>query len=160
MSVAKSSSPMDDAEAVQPIEHFDGSSDCILTKAGSKTSSVIASLSSQGAVRPAGERFFGFPNEVPLQDDLLCAIGQLALLSPFELLQIFHQLRKHGSLEMVRDDGLLADCMVGEGGVLEAKCGHRRGRAHRLPRCPVPAAGAVACALASILNYLLLHYFF
>jgi hypothetical protein len=119
---------MDDAEAVQPIEHFDGSSDCILTKAGSKTSSVIASLSSQGAVRPAGERFFGFPNEVPLQDDLLCAIGQLALLSPFELLQIFHQLRKHGSLEMVRDDGLLADCMVGEGGVLEAKCGHRRGR--------------------------------
>jgi hypothetical protein len=68
------------------------------------------------------------PFDISMQEDPLCITGQLAFLSPFELLQISHQLRKHGSLEMLRDDGLPADCKVGEGGILEARCGHRYGR--------------------------------
>jgi hypothetical protein len=62
------------------------------------------------------------------EEGTLSVAGQLELFSPFELFQISHQLRKHGRLEMTRDDGLIADCRIGEGGILEAQCGHRRDR--------------------------------
>lgn len=92
-------------------------------------STVIADLSSQGAVGRAREPGIALSGmTASIQEDPLCVSGQLALFSPFELLQISHQLRKHGNLEMIRDDGLTADCRLGEGGVLDARCGHRRGR--------------------------------
>jgi hypothetical protein len=66
--------------------------------------------------------------ESPAGEEPLTVSGQLALFSPFEILQISHQSRKHGRLEIIRDDGLPAECRIGDGGILEARCGHRRER--------------------------------
>ncbi len=55
-------------------------------------------------------------------------VGELRFLPPFELLPILTDLRKVGSLRLVRSDGLTAACRVARGAIASAEAGHLTGR--------------------------------
>lgn len=52
--------------------------------------------------------------------------GDLAVATPFELLQIFGILRRSGTLRFRRADGLTASCDFVDGSISTAECGHLR----------------------------------